>query len=268
MIGSKTEPVQAGTSKADGRGLHTGRDRLVFPLDVASLDEARALVTLLRDEVGVFKVGLELFTSAGPDAVRLVHDAGAQCFLDLKLHDIGETVARSVATCARMGVRFLTVHAANGSRALTRAVALTRDTDTMLLAVTVLTSLEDADLAELGLAGSTAVAVERLAHLAVGAGLSGLVCSPHECAPLRAALGARADGGPLLMVPGVRPSGAEANDQKRVATPTEAMRSGADYLVVGRPIRDAADPPAAARTIAREIEAALLSPPLSATGEP
>ncbi len=266
MIGSKTEPVRAGISKADGRGPLQGRDRLVFPLDVASLDEARALVTLLRDEVGVFKVGLELFTSAGPDAVRLVHDAGAQCFLDLKLHDIGETVARSVAMCARMDVRFLTVHAANGSRALTRAVAATRDTGTTLLAVTVLTSLEDADLAELGLAGSSSVAVERLAQLAVGAGVRGLVCSPHECAPLRAALGARADGGPLLMVPGVRPAGAAANDQKRVATPSEAMRSGADYLVVGRPIRDAADPRAAARSIAYEVEAALHSPSVPDTG--
>ena len=216
----------------------------------------------------MFKVGLELFTSAGPDAVQLVHDAGAQCFLDLKLHDIGETVARSVAACARMGVRFLTVHAANGSRALTRALAVTRDTNTTLLAVTVLTSLEDADIAELGLAGSTAIAVDRLAHLAFGAGVPGLVCSPHECTPLRAALGARADGGPLLMVPGVRPVGAAANDQKRVATPSDAIRSGADYLVVGRPIRDAADPRGAAHAIAREVAAALLSPKPAATGEP
>ncbi len=239
----------------------SARDRLIFPLDVDSLTEARRHVALLRDEVGVFKVGLELFTSVGPDAVRLVHDAGAKCFLDLKLHDIGETVARSVATAAAMGVRLLTVHAANGSRALARAAAAAAGTETTLLAVTVLTSLEDADIAELGLAGPTELAVVRLARLAVSAGVPGLVCSPQECGRLRAALGTSAPGhGPLLVVPGVRPAGAALNDQKRVATPGEAIRGGADYLVVGRPIRDAADPRAAARAIVAEIAAALGEP--------
>lgn len=233
------------------------RERLVFPLDVASLEEARHLVTLLRTEVGVFKVGLELFTGAGPDAVRLVHDAGAHCFLDLKLHDIGETVARSVEAAAAMGIRFLTVHAANGSRTLARAAAAAAGSRTTLLAVTVLTSLEDADLAKLGLAGPSELAVERLARLAFGAGVPGLVCSPRECGPLRRALGPSASGGPLLVVPGVRPAGAATNDQKRVATPREAILGGADYLVVGRPIRDAADPRAAARAVVAEIHAAL-----------
>jgi orotidine-5'-phosphate decarboxylase len=190
--------------------------------------------------------------------VRLVHDAGAACFLDLKLHDIGETVARSVAAAAAIGVRFLTVHAVNGSRALARAVEATHGTRTTLLAVTVLTSLADDDLTELGLAGPTHVAVERLARLSVSAGVRGLVCSPRECAPLRAALGSSASGGGLLIVvPGVRPAGAATNDQARVATPTEAIRGGADYVVVGRPIRDAADPRAAARAIVAELEEAL-----------
>jgi len=235
------------------------KERLIYPLDVASLAEAHEQVALLAGEVGVFKVGLELFTAAGPDAVRIVHDAGAHCFLDLKLHDIGETVARAVAAAVALRVRFLTVHAVNGARALSRAAQAAAGSDTQLLAVTVLTSLEDGDLAEIGLAGPTGDAVTRLAGVAFGAGVPGLVCSPRECASLRASLGS-AERGPVLVVPGVRPAGAAANDQKRVATPADAIRAGADYLVVGRPIRDAADPRDAARRIVAEIADAT-SPP-------
>jgi orotidine-5'-phosphate decarboxylase len=235
------------------------KERLIYPLDVASLAEARDQVALLAGEVGVFKVGLELFTTSGPEAVRLVHDAGARCFLDLKLHDIGETVARSVAAAVALRVRFLTVHAVNGARALTRAAQAAAGSDTQLLAVTVLTSLEDADLAEIGLSGPTGDAVTRLAGVAFGAGVPGLVCSPRECASLRAALGP-AGRGPVLVVPGVRPAGAATNDQRRVATPADAIRAGADYLVVGRPIRDAADPRGAARAIVAEIADATSAP--------
>ncbi|MCA9577312.1 MAG: orotidine-5'-phosphate decarboxylase [Myxococcales bacterium] len=227
------------------------RGRLVFPLDVADLVTARGLIEQLRAEVGVFKVGLELFTAAGPDAVRAVHDAGAECFLDLKLHDIPATMAKATASAARMGVRFLTVHAAAGPTAL-RAVAEEAG-DTTLLAVTVLTSMDDAELEHIGLLGPAAAAVARLGELSVTAGVGGLVCSPLEVPALRAALGSA----PTLMVPGVRPAGAEVGDQKRVATPTSAIAAGADYLVVGRPIREAKDPVQAARAVVAEIGSAL-----------
>lgn len=237
------EPVQPGAPSA--------RQRLVLPLDVPDLASARALIALLRDHVGVFKVGLELFTAVGPDAVRAVHDAGAACFLDLKLHDIPATMAKATASAARLGVRFLTVHAAAGPSAL-RAVAAEAG-DTTLLAVTVLTSMDDTELLQVGLAGPAAQAVERLGALSVEAGVGGLVCSPLEVGLLRNRLGS----GPALMVPGVRPAGAAVGDQRRVATPASAIRDGADYLVVGRPIRDAEDPVAAARAVVAEIEGAL-----------
>jgi orotidine-5'-phosphate decarboxylase len=230
-----------------------GRERIVFPLDVGTLDEARVALGALRAHVGVFKVGLELFTSAGPDAVRAVHEAGAACFLDLKLHDISETVCRTVEVACRLGVRYLTVHASNGARCLTRAARVAAGSSTRLLAVTVLTSLEDGDLEEIGLRGPSAAAVVRLGALAVGAGITGLVCSPHEVATLRAEHGP----GLTLVVPGVRPAGAATGDQRRVATPTEAIAAGADLVVVGRPIRDAPDPAAAAAALADEVEAAV-----------
>lgn len=225
------------------------RDRLIFALDVGSISEAKDLVALLRDEVSFFKVGLELFAAAGPDAVKLVHDAGARCFLDLKLHDIAETVSRAVASAASMGVRFLTVHASCGPRALERAAQIGGPSSLELLAVTVLTSFDDVELRAIGMQGTTSEAALRLAKVASRAGVTGLVCSPLECAAMRKELGS----GVKLVVPGVRPAGAAANDQKRVATPTDAIRAGADYLVVGRPIRDAADPRAAARAIVDEI---------------
>jgi orotidine-5'-phosphate decarboxylase len=218
---------------------------------VPDLTSARELIALLKGHVGVFKVGLELFTAVGPDAVRAVHDAGAACFLDLKLHDIPATMAKATASAARLGVRFLTVHAAAGPSAL-RAVTAEAG-DTTLLAVTVLTSMDDTELAQVGLAGPAAAAVERLGALSVDAGVGGLVCSPLEVAALRARLGSA----PTLMVPGVRPAGAAVGDQKRVATPASAIRDGADFLVVGRPIRDAADPVAAAQALVSEIAGAL-----------
>lgn len=244
-----TRTIRSAASTISDRATTPARDRLVFALDVATLGEARELVALLREDVGVFKVGLELFTATGPEAVKLVHDAGARCFLDLKLHDISETVARAVATAASMGVQYLTVHAACGPRALERAAEMAAPSATQLLAITVLTSLDDGELRAIGLSGTTADAALRLAKFAVHAGVSGLVCSPLECAAMRAELGPRV----RLVVPGVRPAGASTDDQRRVATPTEAVRAGADLLVVGRPIRDASDPRAAARSIVDEI---------------
>ena len=247
-----TRTIRSAASTISDRATISPRDRLAFALDVATLGEARALVALLREDVGVFKVGLELFTAAGPEAVKLVHDAGARCFLDLKLHDISETVARAVATAAAMGVAYLTVHAACGPRALERAADMAAPSKTQLLAITVLTSLDDGELRAIGLAGPTDDAAYRLAKLAVHAGLSGIVCSPLECAAMRKELGPAV----RLVVPGVRPAGASTDDQRRVATPTDAIRAGADVLVVGRPIRDASDPRAAARAILDEISRA------------
>ena len=228
------------------------RDRLVFPLDVKDLVDARAWIDRLAGQVGVFKVGLELFVSAGPDAVRAVHDRGARCFLDLKLHDIPATMAGATERAVAQQVAFLTVHASAGPRALRGVQEVAGASGTQLLAVTILTSFDASELASIGLdAPSNAAA--RLAKLAVESGLRGLVCSPEEARALRDIVGPAG----VLMVPGVRPQGAERGDQRRVATPASAIASGADYLVVGRPIRDASDPRAAASAIVDEIAAAL-----------
>lgn len=225
------------------------RDRLVFPLDVPDLETARVWIDRLAGEVGVLKVGLELFTAAGPDAVRAVHASGAKCFLDLKLHDISATMASAVRAAAKLGVEYLTVHAVAAPSALTAVRDAADGSKTRLLAVTVLTSLDSEELEAIGLAGPPASAVERLARLAVRHGIDGLVCSPEECAALRRTL---ADD-VLLVVPGIRPAGSARGDQARVATPGRARREGADLLVVGRPIRHADDPVAAARAIVAEI---------------
>jgi len=221
----------------------------VLPLDVPSLSAASEWIERLKGEVGVFKVGLELFTAAGPAALARVHQSGADCFLDLKLHDIPKTMACAARTAADLGVRYLTLHASAGPRALATTAEAIRGTNTQLLAVSVLTSLDDSELDAVGLAGPVAEAVTRLARLAADAGIQGLVCSARECEPLRQALGPE----PLLVVPGIRPTGSAPDDQRRVATPAEAVTWGADLLVVGRPIRDADDPARAARAIVHEI---------------
>jgi orotidine-5'-phosphate decarboxylase len=229
------------------------RDRLVFPLDVQSLDEARGLIALLHADVGVFKVGLELFTAAGPSALHAVHDSGRQSFLDLKLHDIPATVQRAVESALRLGASYLTLHAAAGPDTLRAAASVTAGTKLQLLAVTVLTSMDDASLSAIGLLGPTDQAVERLAALAVDNGVHGIVCSAAECARLRARLGQDV----LLVTPGIRPSGSALHDQKRVATPSAALAAGADLIVVGRPIREAREPRTAAQDIVQEIAVAL-----------
>jgi orotidine-5'-phosphate decarboxylase len=225
--------------------------RIALALDVPDLDTAKALIDKTRAHVGTFKVGLELYTAVGPAAVEAVHAAGAKCFLDLKLHDIPATMGRSMARAASMGVAYLTVHGVAGLDSLREA----NDNagSTRLLAVTVLTSLDAAALEAIGLSGSPRNAADRLAKLAWSAGLRGFVTSAHECAALRDALGQEA----FLVTPGIRPTGSDVGDQKRVMTPADAIKSGANLLVVGRPIRDANDPAKAAADIARQVQLAL-----------
>lgn len=221
----------------------------MLALDVPSLDAARPLLTRVGPEVGCVKVGLELFIAEGPSAVEAVLASGASCFLDLKLHDIPRTMAGACAAAARLGVRYLTVHASAGPAALDAARQAIQGSATRLLAVTALTSLDAGALRAVGLEADPGVVVERLARLAADHGIDGFVCAPAECPALRAACGADA----LLVTPGVRPLGSAKGDQARAATPAEAIRRGADLLVVGRPIRDADDPVGAARAIAAEI---------------
>ena len=230
--------------------------RVVFALDFQSVDAARAAALAVRDSVGMLKVGLELFVGAGPAAVAIGADVGRPVFLDLKLHDIPETVERAVARAGELGARMLTVHAAGGPAMLRRAVDRARKEarDLQILAVTVLTSFDAGDLAAIGATGDVAAQVERLARVAWNEGVRGFVCSPHEAGLLRRALGPEA----TLVTPGIRASsGGTTDDQKRTMTAAEAIAQGADWVVVGRPIRDAADPAAAARTITREVAGAL-----------
>jgi len=245
--------------------LHTGRpallvsltaSRVVFALDLPSFDRARAMAMAVRDAVGMLKVGLELFVEAGPRAVAIGQEAGRPVFLDLKLHDIPETVERATARASALGARMLTVHASGGRGMLRRAVERARSEATGLeiAAVTVLTSLDAGDLSSIGISADVPSHVERLARMAWDEGVRTFVCSPREAGRLRAVLGPQA----ILVTPGVRAAGAShGDDQKRTMTASEAIAGGADWVVVGRPIRDAQEPLTAARAIAREVEAAL-----------
>jgi len=228
-------------------------DRLVFPLDVSTTADSDALLDLLHAEVGVFKIGLELFTAVGPAALQAVHARQRQSFLDLKLHDIPATVQHAVEAALRLGVTYLTVHAAAGPETLRAAASVVAGTQLRLLAVTVLTSMDDTSLASIGLSGPTSSAVMRLAALAVDCGVNGLVCAPAECSALRARFGRDV----LLVTPGIRPAGSANADQKRVATPAAALAAGADLIVVGRPIREAPEPRRAAQSVVSEIARAL-----------
>jgi orotidine-5'-phosphate decarboxylase len=223
-------------------------DRLCAALDFPSWERAEPFARAVAPAVGMLKVGLELFTAEGPAVVRAAAALGRPVFLDLKLHDIPNTVEGAARSAAATGASLLTVHAAGGADMIA-AAARGAGPGLRVLAVTVLTSLDAAALRAIGLEGPPEAAVLRLARLAVAAGAGGLVCSPHEVAQVRAAVGT----GPLLVVPGVRPAGAARGDQARVATPAEAVRAGADVIVVGRPLRDAPDPVAAAREIAASI---------------
>lgn len=227
------------------------RERLIFALDVPTIAEADALVEQLDDSVVFYKIGLELFTAG--DAVGLVwrlKDAGKRVFVDLKLFDVPATVARAVARLAELEVDFLTVH---GNQAMMEAAAEARGSS-KVLAVTALTSLDEGDLEDLGFQCDVGALVASRARRSLEAGLDGVVASGREAASLREALGARL----MVVTPGIRPvANRSEDDQKRVMTPAEAIAAGADYLVVGRPIRDAADPRAAAEAIVDDMAAAL-----------
>jgi orotidine-5'-phosphate decarboxylase len=227
---------------------------LIVALDVPSATEAAALVRRIGDAVSFYKVGLELFVADGPDTLAMLADRGKRVFLDLKLHDIPRTVERAVASASRFGAELLTLHAAGGRAMVEAAARAAAEAGgrTRLLAVTVLTSLDDRDLADIGVQRTAADQVDALGRLAVDAGAHGLVCSPQEVGRLRRALGAA----PYLVTPGVRPAGGDLGDQKRVATPAQATRDGASALVVGRPIVEAPDPRATALAIAAECAVA------------
>ena len=226
------------------------RDRLIVALDLDNIRDAEAMVARLGDAVVFYKVGYQLAFAGGLPLASALARAGKRVFLDMKLHDIGNTVARGVANVAGMGVQFLTVHAY--PQTMRAAVEAKAGSDLKLLAVTVLTSYDDGDLAEAGYAlGVDALAARRAAQ-ARSIGVDGLVCAPSEAAALRSAVGADM----LLVTPGIRPQGSGLDDQKRALTPSRAIAAGADYLVVGRPILQASDPKAAVETIVAEIAAA------------
>jgi len=207
------------------------KDRIIVALDVPTKQEALELIEKLRDQISFFKIGLQLYAAEGPEIVRAVSSTGSKVFLDLKLHDIPNTVARTVESAGRLDVQMLTVHLSGGSE-MVRAATAARANNMLLLGVTVLTSSTQETLREIGIASGVDDQVLRLAKLGVEAGIDGVVASPHEIKPLRRAF----DNKIKIVVPGIRPSGAEANDQKRTMSPRDALDAGADYLVVGRPI--------------------------------
>jgi orotidine-5'-phosphate decarboxylase len=229
------------------------RERLIVALDVPSIAEAEALVARLGESVLFYKIGYQLAYAGGIDFARVLAGAGKQIFLDLKLHDIGNTVARGVESVARLGASFLTVHAY--PQTMHAAVDARRGTNLRLLAVTVLTSYDDADLAAAGYDFTVSELVAERAGQARDVGMDGLVCSAAEAEMLRPMIGP----GMILVTPGIRPAAAARNDQKRVMTPAAAIAGGADYLVVGRPVIAATDPKAAADAIVAEI--AQIAPP-------
>ena len=236
------------------------RERLIVALDLDDLDLATELVRSLAQEVGMFKIGKQLFTHAGPQAVRLIQDLGGEIFLDLKFHDIPNTVAKAAIEATRLGVKMFNVHASGSLEMMrltvkevervSRQQKLRRP---IMLGVTVLTSLGQEDLQRLGVEHKTADQVVRLALLTKEAGMDGVVASPHEVADIRHACGQRF----VIVTPGIRPAESQRNDQQRVMTPADAVRAGVDYMVVGRPILEAQNPVKAARAIVAEMEEGL-----------
>jgi orotidine-5'-phosphate decarboxylase len=222
--------------------------KIIVALDVATKAEALQLVAQLAPEISFFKVGLQLYTAAGPEIVREILAKGARVFLDLKLHDIPNTVAGAVRSAGELGVQMLTIHLSGGLEMIRAAVAARKD-KMSILGVTVLTSTNEETLQELGVSGKIDNHVLRLAKLGVSAGVQGLVASPHEIKKLRAEF----DDKIVLVIPGVRPSWAEAGDQKRLLTPREAIDAGADYLVIGRPITAHPNPREAVTKILDEL---------------
>lgn len=235
--------------------LESARQRLIVALDVPDAASAARMVDRLEGTCAWFKVGLELFVAAGPAVLEPLLQKGHSIFLDLKFHDIPNTVAGAVRSAAGLGAKMITVHAAGGPAMLAAARGALAGTahPPELLAVTMLTSMDESQTRAIGLERTPAKQVELLAGMGLAAGMRGFVCSPQEVDVVRALTGP--DG--ILVVPGIRPAGAAAGDQKRIATPAETLRSGASYLVVGRPITQAADPAATAHAILAEMAAAV-----------
>jgi orotidine-5'-phosphate decarboxylase len=227
------------------------KDRLIVALDLPGVAQAEAMIAKLGDSVSFYKIGYQLGYAGGLPLVRQLSDRGKKVFVDLKLHDIGNTVARGVESVAKLGATFLTVHAY--PQTMKAAVEARAGSSLKILAVTVLTSYDDGDLHAAGYRLSVADLVEARAQQAQVLGVDGLVCSPEEAAALRKIVGHRMN----LVTPGIRPAGAATGDQKRIMTPARAISAGTDYLVVGRPITEAADPRAAADAIQAEIAQAL-----------
>lgn len=228
------------------------KSELIVALDVASADEIPAIVNALPAEISYYKIGLELFSAAGPQALRFLSENNKKIFLDLKLHDIPRTVAKAVKAAAKHNVALMTVHAGGGRNMLTEA-ALSASSIGInapkLVAVTTLTSLDQSDLTELGIQRDLAEHTAALGKLAIDCGIDGLVCSPLEVANFRIQLGSD----PILVTPGIRPAGGDVGDQKRVATPASAVKDGSSFLVVGRPILSADNPAEAAAEILRQM---------------
>src|SRR5690242_15786259 len=239
-------------SETLGSPASTGmRDRLIVALDVPNAAAAQALVQRVGDAAGIYKVGLQLFTAEGPGLVRDLVRSGRRVFLDLKLHDIPNTVSHAVKAAMDLGAHMLTVHASGGA-AMLRAATEAGGGRVNILAVTVLTSLNDEDMQEIGVSGRVSDQALRMAALAQSAGCQGIVSSPREALAVRRALGE----GFAIVTPGIRPAGAETNDQQRIATPAQAISNGVSHIVVGRPITHASDPAKAAAAIISEMEQA------------
>lgn len=235
----------------------SAKDKIIVALDVETAADARSIVTELSGSVGAFKIGLQLFTAEGPSLVRQLAEAGSRIFLDLKFHDIPNTVARASVEAARLGVWMFNVHAAGGSEMMARtteevAIACERESiqRPKIIAVTVLTSADASTLAEVGIGGETESQVLRLAQLTAKCGLDGVVASPLEISPVRNAVDSEDF---LIVTPGIRPISAALDDQKRVMTPGRAIAAGASYIVIGRPITGAADRSRAVEEILAEI---------------
>ena len=238
--------------------MNSTKDKLIVALDVDTVQKARELITALRDLVGMFKIGMQLFTAAGPDIVREIIKGGSRVFLDLKYHDIPNTVAAAGVEAARLGISIFNVHAAGGQEMMRRtacAVANVAEREGLerpkIVGVTLLTSADAGVLAEVGVINNPQQQVTALAQLAAASGLDGVVASPLEVTAIRAAVASEEF---LIITPGVRPSGVAANDQRRLMTPAPAILAGSDYLVVGRPIIEASDPVQAAREIIEEMK--------------
>ena len=223
-------------------------EKIIVALDVATKEKALELVKQLRDQISFFKIGLQLYTAEGPEIVRAVLSTGAKVWLDIKLHDIPNTVARAVESANNLGVHMLTIHLSGGSEMIQAATAA-RANNMLLLGVTVLTSATEQTLREIGVAGKVDDQVLRLARLGVEAGIDGVVASPHEIKKLRAEFGDKIK----IAVQGIRPSWAEPGDQKRFMTPRDALEAGADYIGIGRPITAHRNPQEAVAKILQEL---------------